>query len=390
MQMTDISGVFASGVHCGIKASGVLDLAYIFVPECVGSAVVLSQNAIRSVTLDHNETVFNTNPIKLMVINSGNANSVTGPIGKTHVNQTVATASQAFGCKPSEVGVASTGIIGVPLPIDCILNGLKRFTGKEKNSDLCAEAILTTDLVKKTAARSITIQGQTVHFCGITKGSGMIAPNMATTLGFIVTNVAINNATCHQMLQSAINDSYNMLSVDTDQSTNDMVSLQSTGEIALSLSDTDQKAIQHALTELCIDLAKQIAKDGEGATHVVEVHVLGAQSKNDAKRVAKLVVDSPLVKTAIAGEDPNWGRILMALGKDPSVVIDHAALTIDVNNELIFSNGAPHHANKTQLAKVMKHPTIVITIHIGNGSYEATAWGCDLTHGYIDINTAYN
>ena len=132
-------------MHCGIKASGALDLAYIFVPDCVGSAVVLSQNAIRSVTLDHNETVFNTNPVKLMVINSGNANSVTGPIGKTHVTQTVATASQAFGCKPCEVGVASTGIIGAPLPIDCITNGLQSFSGNEKNGDACATAILTTD-----------------------------------------------------------------------------------------------------------------------------------------------------------------------------------------------------------------------------------------------------
>jgi glutamate N-acetyltransferase/amino-acid N-acetyltransferase len=390
MLITDIKGVFAAGIHCGIKPTKALDLAYIYVPDCVGSAVVLSKNLIRSVTLEHNETVFNAGPVKLMVINSGNANSVTGELGMRHVEQTVKKAALVFGCSPHEIGVASTGIIGVPLPIECILNGLDHFTGKERLGDACATAILTTDLTQKKAHKTIQIQGKDIHFAGITKGSGMISPNMATTLGFIATNVALDCTLCQSLLQSSINQSYNMLSVDTDQSTNDMVSLQSTGEIQLDLAPNDILAIEYALTELCIDLAKQIAKDGEGAQHVIEVHVTGAHSKQDARRVAKLVVDSPLVKTAIAGEDPNWGRILMALGKDPSVQIDQACLSIQLNGHPIFTNGKPEIINLTALKTLMAQPTVVITIAIANGGFEATAWGCDLTQGYVDINTAYN
>ena len=390
MQLTDINGVYASGTHCGIKDSGSLDLAYIYVPNCVGSSVVLSQNLIRSATLDHNEEVFNTEPVKLLIINSGNANSVTGEVGMVHVQDTVAKAAECFGCLPTEVGVASTGIIGVPLPIQSLLNGLDQFSGTEKKGELCAKAILTTDLVPKTASRTIQIQGHDVHFSGITKGSGMIAPNMATTLGFIVTNVALDSMACKKLLSLAIDHSYNMLSVDTDQSTNDMVSLQSSGELVLALNENDMKAVQHALTELCIDLAKQIAKDGEGAQHMIEVHVEGAQSKSDARRVAKLVVDSPLVKTAVAGEDPNWGRILMALGKDPLVTIVQGLLSIRINDHPIFTNGHPESIDRPGLKAVMANFNIVISIVIGNGPYQATAWGCDLTHGYIDINTEYN
>ena len=390
MKITDIDGVYASGVHSGIKDSGGLDLAYIFVPGCVGSAVVLSQNLIRSATLDHNDQVFKAGPVKLMIANSGNANSVTGDVGRVHVQQTVEKASKHFGCLTDEIGVASTGIIGVPLPIQSLLNGLDQFSGTEKNGAACAEAILTTDLVSKTASRTIQIQGHDVHFSGITKGSGMIAPNMATTLGFIVTNVALDCGMCKELLTSAIDDSYNMLSVDTDQSTNDLVTLQSTGGVSLDLQDNDIQAIQHALTELCIDLAKHIAKDGEGAAHMIEVHVDGAQTKADARRVAKLVVDSPLVKTAVAGADPNWGRILMALGKDPSVMINQDLLSIRMNDRSIFTNGHPDEIDRSVLMDVMSEPTIVISIVIGNGTHQATAWGCDLTHGYIDINTEYN
>ena len=352
--------------------------------------MVLSQNLIRSVTLDHNQRVFEHGIVKLMIINSGNANSVTGPIGDEHVNQTVNNAAEHFGCLINEVGVASTGIIGVPLPIDALLNGLKLFSGNEKNGKDCGAAILTTDLVEKSAFRTIEIKGQTIKIAGITKGSGMISPNMATTLGFIVTDLKLDSTQCHTVLQRAIPDSYNMLSVDTDQSTNDMVSLQSSGIVDIDLDDVDLLAFENALTELCIDLAKQIAKDGEGAEHFIEVNVSGAQTKEDARRVAKLVVDSPLVKTAVAGEDPNWGRIIMALGKDPKVLINQSVLSISVNGLLLFQAGEACQLKRTEIKKAMNQHIIVIDIIIGDGIFMATSWGCDLTHGYIDINTAYN
>lgn len=390
MSLTDIDGVYASGIHCGIKASGALDLAYIYVPNCVGSSIVQSQNVIRSVTLDHNDSVFHHGIVKLLIINSGNANSVTGRIGQKHVQQTVDKAAKVFGCAPSEVGVASTGIIGVPLPIDRLLTGLDTFTGSETKGDDCAQAILTTDLVEKSSSKMIQIQGENVHIEGITKGSGMIEPNMATTLGFIVTDLALTTDQCQTLLKTAIDRSYNMLSVDTDQSTNDMVTLQSSGEVNIDLNSDDLDEFQEALTELCIDLAQQIARDGEGAEHFIEVRVDGAMVLQDAKRVAKLVVNSPLVKTAIAGKDPNWGRIVMALGKDPSVSITQSLLSIRINGHPIFLNGQPEIVDRDQLKQVMSGADIVIDITLGAGPFSATAWGCDLTHGYIDINTAYN
>ena len=306
------------------------------------------------------------------------------------MSQTVATAAKVFDCSEDHIGVASTGIIGVPLPIDRLLKGVESFTGTETNGDDCAKAILTTDLVEKSASVTVQIQGHDVRIEGITKGSGMIEPNMATTLGFIVTDLALSSQQCQSLLKSSIDRSYNMLSVDTDSSTNDMVSLQSSGAVELELSDSDLDLFQEALTTLCIDMAKQIARDGEGATHFIEVNVSGAQSKLDAKTVAKLVVNSPLVKTAIAGEDPNWGRIVMALGKDPSVMIQQNLLSIRINGHAIFLNGMPEIIDRDQLKTVMAVNDVVIDIVLGEGDFEATAWGCDLTHGYIDINTAYN
>ena len=390
MFFTDVNGIYSDGIHCGIKSNGDLDLAYIYVPKCTGSAIVCSQNLIRSVTLDHNEQVFDRNIIKLLIINSGNANSVTGEVGADHVKQTVSKAAQVFDCDEGQIGVASTGIIGVPLPIDQLLQGIDSFNVYQKNALLAAKAILTTDLVEKSAFKTIEIQGVPVNIAGITKGSGMIAPNMATTLGFIVTDLMLTSAQCQTMLKHAIDESYNMLSVDTDQSTNDMVSLQASGEVDIPLTGIDLQAFQNALVEVCIDLAKQIAKDGEGAQHFIEVNVSGAYSKQDARSVAKLVVDSPLVKTAIAGEDPNWGRIVMALGKDPNVTLDQSKLSISINELPIFDCGEPLEVKRSVVKKVMSKKDIVISITIGDGESVSTAWGCDLTHGYIDINTEYN
>ena len=276
------------------------------------------------------------------------------------------------------------------MPIQSLLSGLDQFLGHEKNGQDCADAILTTDLVSKSSDTTLKIQGHDVQISGITKGSGMISPNMATTLGFIVTDLSLSTDDCQQLLKQAINESYNMLSIDTDQSTNDMVTFQSSGVIDLTLTSEDIELFQSALTELCIDLAKQIARDGEGAKHLIEVNVNGALSVDDAKRVAKQVVESPLVKTAVAGEDANWGRIIMAVGKDSSVSIDLSLLSLQINNEPIFTLGEPEPFDRNAIRALMASGEVRIDITIENGPHCATAWGCDLTHGYIDINTAYN
>ena len=390
VSFTDLDNVFGSGYACGIKANGALDIGFIYVPNCVGSAIVQSQNQIRSATLDHNAQVFAKGPVKLMIVNSGNANSVTGDQGVQDVQTTVTEAAKVFNCDPTAIAVASTGIIGVTMPMEHVVKGIQAMDPTAQQADLCAKAILTTDLTDKSYSRSAKIQGQTITVSGITKGSGMIAPNMATTLGFIVTNLALNCEQCTQVLKPAINDSYNMLTVDTDCSTNDMVSLQSSGEVTLTLTPQDIATFTTLLTDLAIDMAKAIAKDGEGANHLIEVTVTGAKTKQDAQNVTKQVLDSPLVKTAIAGEDPNWGRIVMAIGKEPSVTINPNTLSIAINNFNVLEQGLPLDFNRTTLKTAMQVPEINICVDLGVGDATATGWGCDLTHGYIDINTAYN
>ena len=390
VSFTELEGVYGSGYACGIKANGALDIGFIYVPNCVGSAIVQSQNQIRSATLDHNAQVFAKGPVKLMIVNSGNANSVTGDQGVQDVQTTVTEAAKVFNCDPTAIAVASTGIIGVTMPMEHVVKGIQAMDPTAQQADLCAKAILTTDLTDKSYSRSAQIQGQTITVSGITKGSGMIAPNMATTLGFIVTNLALNCEQCTQVLKPAINDSYNMLTVDTDCSTNDMVSLQSSGEVTLTLTPQDIATFTTLLTDLAIDMAKAIAKDGEGANHLIEVIVTGAKTKQDAQNVTKQVLDSPLVKTAIAGEDPNWGRIVMAIGKEPSVTINPNTLSIAINNFNVLEQGLPLDFNRTTLKTAMQVPEINICVDLGVGDATATGWGCDLTHGYIDINTAYN
>lgn len=388
MSITNVSGVYASGIHCGIKSSGALDLAFIYVPNCVGSGVVLSKNNIVSYTLVHNKTL--NHPIKLIIVNSGNANCLTGTLGKKHVLQTVKAAAQQFHCREGDVAVASTGIIGVSLPIDRVLAGIRTFDPYDQQASNCSRAILTTDLTRKEVTRSLMIDGKPITIAAITKGSGMIAPNMATTLGFIVTDAAMNSAQCSTVLRKAMDESYNMLSVDTDCSTNDMVSLQSSGAAHVDWTESSMQTFQSALTGVCQELAKKIAMDGEGAKHLIQVDVLGATKIEHARRVAKQVVNSPLVKTAVAGEDPNWGRIAMALGKDDTVPIQLHDVSIAVNGTAIFSNGQPENLDRQSLKSVMAHKEVLIQVTIGSGNCVATAWGCDLTHGYIDINTAYN
>jgi glutamate N-acetyltransferase / amino-acid N-acetyltransferase len=390
VSFTDLDNVFGSGYACGIKANGALDIGFIYVPNCVGSAVVQSQNQIRSATLDYNEEVFAKGPVKLMIVNSGNSNSVTGDQGVQDVQTTVTEAAKVFNCDSTAIAVASTGIIGVPMPMEHVVQGIQAMDPTAQQADLCAKAILTTDLTDKSYSRSAQIQGQTITVSGITKGSGMIAPNMATTLGFIVTNLALNCEQCTQVLKPAINDSYNMLTVDTDCSTNDMVSLQSSGEVTLILTPQDIATFTTLLTDLAIDMAKAIAKDGEGANHLIEVTVTGAKTKQDAQNVTKQVLDSPLVKTAIAGEDPNWGRIVMAIGKEPSVTINPNTLSIAINNFNVLEQGLPLDFDRQTLKTAMQVPEICICVDLGVGDATATGWGCDLTHGYIDINTAYN
>ncbi|RAP31277.1 hypothetical protein DID78_01870 [Candidatus Marinamargulisbacteria bacterium SCGC AG-343-D04] len=390
--ITDVDGVFGHAIHAGIKESG-LDLSYIYVPNAVASAAVFTQSKFSASSVTYTKKCAKRHTLKAMIINSGNANAATGKEGESHTKALAQLTSEYLQINPSEVGVASTGIIGKKLPMESIEKHIPNLfkSVKVKNGDKVAEAILTTDLTKKFVTKSMKIGKKTITVSGITKGSGMIAPNMATTLGFLVTNVSVNSSQLQDYLSKAIKCSYNMMSVDTDTSTNDMVVCFATGQYNIASNDKKQSDMfQNLLTEVCIDLAKLIAKDGEGATKLISVDVRQAASVKDARIMAKNVIDSPLVKTAIHGEDPNWGRIMMAIGKDPSVKLNPNKVSIYVGKSCLFKHGEPTSIQLGLVKKELANSEVDITIDCGLGTDSAKAWGCDLTKGYIDINTEYN
>ncbi len=390
--ITDINGVYASAIEAGIKSKG-LDLGLLYVPNAVAAAAVFTQHKFKASSVSYTQKCLKRYTLKAMIINSGNANAVTGKQGNLNTKLMASQTAKLLGLNPNEVGVASTGIIGKPLPMNHIETGIITLCKQkeDKQGNQLAESILTTDLVPKSTFKQAKIGKKTIQIAGITKGSGMIAPNMATTLGFLVTNVKLNQETLQQCLTKSINKSYNMLSVDTDTSTNDMVVCFASGEYAINQHDPKQiNAFQNCLDEACIDLAMQIAKDGEGASKLIEVRVIHAARYSDAQQIAKQVCDSPLVKTAIHGEDPNWGRLIMAIGKNDTVKLNPDKIQVMLGNETIIKNGQPTDITRTKLKKQLQTSKVIITIDCTIGNATATAWGCDLTKGYIDINTEYN
>ena len=341
---SDLKGVFAGGIHSGSKASGKKDLAFIYVPNAVASAGVFTQNQCCGANITLTRKSLKTNMLKAVIINSGNANAATGVEGAQNSKRMAKKTAECLGLKPSEVGVASTGIIGVQLNIESIEAGIETLTKdpQVKDGQSAAAGIMTTDLVEKHVFKEAKIGKKTIQVAGIAKGSGMIEPNMATMLSFLVTNADIPQGVFQQWLAEAVDKSFNMISVDTDTSTSDMVLAFATGERQFSLSSKEEVAAYKALlTDVCTELGKMIARDGEGATKLIECQVTGAATHADAKAVAKSVINSPLIKTAIHGGDPNWGRLLMAVGKTPSIKVNSGKLSFKFGNCLVFKDGEP-------------------------------------------------
>jgi glutamate N-acetyltransferase/amino-acid N-acetyltransferase len=390
--ITALEGVYANSVQAGIKKSG-YDLSYIYVPNAVASAGVFTQNQFASSSVLYTKKNIARHTIKALLVNSGNSNTATGVEGEKNTKEIAKLTAKLLGLEAYEVAVSATGIIGRPLPMEKIREAIPQLLSEPhaKKGHLVAKGILTTDLVEKTVFLTKKIGKKTITVAGITKGSGMIAPNMATTLAYLVTNCALSSSQLQECVIEATNASYNLLSVDTDTSTSDMMLCFATGEYKINAFDKNElEAFQELLTEACIDLAKQIAKDGEGATKLIEVTVTKAASKKDAAKIAKQVIDSPLVKTAIHGEDPNWGRFIMAIGKEPSVKVNPKKVSISLGENLIFSNGEPVDYNAQSVQNILAKSEVTISIDLGLGHGTATAWGCDLTKKYIDINTEYN
>lgn len=391
--ITSLSGVFASGIAAGIKANGKKDLAFVFVPNAYGSAGVFTVSAFAAPPLLVCKEALKKGTVKAVIINSGNANAGTGRNGLRDARRTVTIASKLLGLKAHEVAVSSTGIIGKPMPMTTIESGLAKLltNHKVRKGRAAAEAIMTTDLKRKEVFISGSVSGQKVTIAGFAKGSGMIAPNMATMLGFLVTDAKVDSRTLQALLKRAVDESFNMTSVDTDTSTNDMVLAFSTGSRGAKVTSTNAKReFQELLTRACQKLSKLIAADGEGATKLIEVQVSGARNVREARCIAKNVVNSPLVKTAIHGADPNWGRVLAAAGKDPSAKVNPDKVDLTFAGAPVMKRGkiVPH--DRARIRKLMTARDIPISLHLHIGKASATAWGCDLTHGYVDINVSYN
>ena len=332
---------------------------------------------------------------RVLVVNAGNANTFTGKRGVADVDKTCAAAAEVFGCKPAEVFVSSTGTIGVPLPVEKITTVLPAVKDKMSAAAWAdaASAIMTTDTFPKVATRSVTIDGKPVTINGMCKGSGMIAPDMGTMLAYVFTDAALAAPVAQTLIANGADKSFNCMTVDSDTSTSDTLLLFATGQAGnatiTKADDPKLKDFVAALDDLLIELAKLVAKDGEGATKFIEIRVTGAEHKAAAKRIGLSIANSPLVKTAIAGEDANWGRIVMAVGKAGERA-DRDKVEIAVGGTTITRDGGPvENYDETPVVAHMKGKEIVIAVDVGIGSGSAVIWTCDLTHGYIDINGSY-
>lgn len=400
--ITTPEGFLAAGVSCGIKTTGRKDLALI-VSElpCVAAATFTTNKVKSSHILVSRE---NLRPQKAMVraivANSGNANCCTGQRGIEDARRMCEMVSEAIGLirgqnvPPHQVLVASTGIIGVPLPMDRVAEGIKMaVTQLSRQGGLdAAEAIMTTDTKPKFAALRLELDGKVIHIGGIAKGAGMIAPNMATMLCFIGTDACIGRKALQSALRFAVERSFNSITVDGDTSTNDTVFalanwIAGGNEIGEGTPAFDQ--FRNALTALCQRLAKMIAADGEGATKLIEIRVTGALNESDARSVALTVANSLLVKTALFGNDPNWGRIAAAVGRSPARV-KQETLTIRIGAYECYRNGEPVTFDKVAAHEWLQaNREITIHIDLGLGTAEWTAWTCDLSEEYVRFNAEY-
>jgi glutamate N-acetyltransferase/amino-acid N-acetyltransferase len=391
-----VAGVRLSGRAVGLKPSGSKDLMLAELAKGSTIAGVLTSSRCPSAPVDWCRKILPKGRARAIVVNSGNANAFTGNAGDRVVTNTVAATAKLLGCRRDEIYIASTGVIGEPVPPDFIASKLatvRRGLGVGAWRP-AAEAIMTTDTFPKGASRTAKIGNAEVTISGFAKGSGMIAPDMATMLGFVFTDARLPAPILQKLLRRAADASFNSITVDGDTSTSDTVLLCATGQAndqprISRANDPALAGFYTALEGVCTDLAQQIVRDGEGAQKFVTVDVRGAESKRAARAIGLAIANSPLVKTAIAGEDPNWGRIVMAVGKAGEKA-DRDRLSIAIGGIPITENGQlmPGY-DEAPVARHMKGAEIDISIDVGVGRGRARVWTCDLTHGYITINADY-
>ena len=398
--VTAAKGFLAAAAAAEIKYKGRTDMAMIYSEAPCVAAGTFTTNVVKAAPVKWDQdVVYNHAHAQAVICNSGIANACTGAEGYGYCKETADAAAEILGISPDSVLVASTGVIGMQVPIDRIKNGVKMMapvlSGTLEAGTEAAKAIMTTDTVKKEVAVQVEIGGRTVTVGGMCKGSGMIHPNMCTMLGFVTTDVNISKEMLQDALSEDVKDTYNMVSVDGDTSTNDTVLLLANGMAGnpeITEKNEDFEAFRKALNFVNTTLAKKIAGDGEGATALFEVKVIGAESKEQAVTLSKSVVTSSLTKAAIYGHDANWGRILCAMGYsgaqfDPEKV--DLYFESRAGKIKIIENGVSTGYSEEEATKILSEDEVTAIADVKMGDYSATAWGCDLTYDYVKINADY-
>lgn len=392
--VTFAKGFVAAGVKAGIKKSGNLDVAVIYTKTKAAVAGTFTQNKVAAAPVYVSKEVVATGSAHAIVANAGCANACTGQQGLDNAYKMAQIAADELGVNADDVIVGSTGVIGVNLPMDKLEAGIKNAVANLSidGSDDAGKAIITTDTYSKSVTCEFELSGKTVRMGAIAKGSGMIRPNMATMLCYITTDIAIEQSILQKAVSACVEKSFNMISVDGDMSTNDMVIVLANGEAnneKITEENADYKIFFDKLMMLCTELAKQIAADGEGASKFLTINVKGAKSFADAKTVGMAIANSPLVKTAFFGEDPNWGRVICAVGYSGVDMVPEKTV-VKFGGITIFANGTGATYDEKALAHVMKQKDIVIDIELNMGQEDATVWSCDLSYEYVKINGEYH
>ena len=387
-------GFSAAGVKADIKKSGNPDLAVIYTKTEAVVAGTFTQNQVAAAPVFASKKVVATGTAHAVVSNSGCANACTGAVGDADAKKTQEVAAAALGCDPLDVIVGSTGVIGVPLPMNKVEAGVKQAVSEldPEGSEKAANAIITTDTHTKSCSTTITVGGKEVRFGAIAKGSGMIRPNMATMLCYITTDLAIDQKLLQEALSTVVETTFNMISIDGDMSTNDMVIVMANGEAGnakITEKGADYDKVVEVLHAISEGMAERIASDGEGATKFLKIHVHGTKNFADAKTVGMAVANSPLVKTAFFGEDPNWGRVICAVGY-AGVPMDPEKTVVSFGGIPVYAHGVGANADKDALAKAMAEHDIVIDIDLADGPEEATVFSCDFSYEYVKINGEYH
>ncbi|MGH9470790.1 MAG: bifunctional glutamate N-acetyltransferase/amino-acid acetyltransferase ArgJ [Terriglobia bacterium] len=391
--VTTPAGFQGAATHAGIKKNGALDLALIYCEREAAAAGVFTTNraAAAPVVVSRRSLRTSGGRVRAVVVNSGNANAATGRAGERLAEETTRVAAKLLGVPPGQVLVASTGVIGVPIDpalltgaLPNLVNGLSAANGAS-----VARAILTTDAFPKVYVLKCAVDGKPVQLAGIAKGAGMIHPRMATMLSFITTDLAVAPAELRRMLRAAVNESFNRISVDGDTSTNDTVILLASGLSGRTVrgGTSTAKLFQKGLTEVCQALAQMIVKDGEGATKLVSVEIAGAATAADAERAARAIANSPLVKTALGGGDPNWGRIFCAAGYS-GARLDPGKVDISLNGLLLCRKGVRADFAESAARNELSKHAVSLRVDLHQGKAAARMWTCDFTHDYIRINSS--